>query len=79
MMKSHTMSEEHGSHKGAHGKFHKGAALKKSGHHGLIGSGKHHGGKAAHLGPKLMKGHGKAGGSLIATPANVGKLGHKGA
>lgn len=42
--KSHTMKAEHGSTKGAHGKFHKGGALKKSGHHGLIGVGKHKGG-----------------------------------
>lgn len=59
---SKTIKAEHGSKQGAHGKFHKGAALKKGGHHGLIGVGRH-----------------KGGGSLIASPSNVGKLGHKGA
>ncbi len=34
-----TVSKEHGSTKGAHGSFHKGGAMKKSGHHGLIGDG----------------------------------------
>jgi hypothetical protein len=41
---SKTMKAEHGSTKGAHGKFHKGAAMKHSGHHGLISSGKSKGG-----------------------------------
>lgn len=57
---SKTMKAEHGSKHGAHGKFHKGGAMKHSGHHGLIGAGKH-----------------KGGGSLIATPSNVSKLGSK--
>lgn len=59
--KAHTMKAEHGSHgHKEHHKFSKGGAMKKSGHHGLIGSGKH-----------------KGGGSLIATPSNVSKLGSK--
>jgi hypothetical protein len=57
---SKTMKSEHGSTKGAHGKFHKGGAMKSGGHHGLIGTGKH-----------------KGGGSLIATPSNMGKIGSK--
>jgi len=65
-----TISKEHGSAKGAHGEFHKGGALKKSGHHGLIGDGKGKGMKA-HAGiHSASKGH------FIASPSNVGKLGH---
>ena len=68
-----TVSAEHGSKHGAHHDFHKGAAHKKSGHHGLIGDGK---GKGMKAHPGI--GHSK-GGHFIATPSNVGKLGHKGA
>jgi hypothetical protein len=52
-------------------KFSKGGALKKSGHHGIIGDGK---GK----GMKAHKGiHGAEKGHFMASPSNVGKLGHK--
>lgn len=68
--KHHTIAAHHG-HGKLHGKFHKGGALKSAGHHGLIGDG-HGKGMKAHPGH-----HGPKGGHLIASPSNVGKLGHK--
>jgi hypothetical protein len=65
-----TISAKHGSEHGA-GPFHKGGALKKAGHHGLIGDGKGHGMKA-HKGV-----HGAKEGHFMASASNVGKLGHK--
>lgn len=74
------MAVKHGKHKtiaahhgdgGIHHKFSKGGAMKHSGHHGLIGDGKGKGMKA-HPGV-----HGPKSGHIMATPSNVGKLGHK--
>ena len=66
-----TISAKYGSEHGEGHKFSKGGALKKGGHHGLIGDG-HGKGLKAHKGV-----HGAESGHFMASASNVGKLGHK--